>query len=211
MKKTILSFVILILIGTGCSNRKTSSEKPTEVQTSSVVEKNDKPRIIQLQNEPDTLKGSLQAAAIGKIGNTFITINYYSPAVRSRVVWGGLVPFDQVWVTGAHKATAIEFEGSVNINGQEISAGKYGFFTIPGKEQWTIILNKNWDQHLVDEYDMKDDVLRFTVKPEMLTENQERLMYSIESVSISIRWERIKINLPIGKELELNTKTLLKR
>ena len=102
-----------------------------------------------------------------------------------------------MWVTGAHKATAIEFEGSVNINGQEISAGKYGFFTIPGKEQWTIILNKNWDQHLADEYDMKNDVLRFTIKPEIRSENQERLMYSVESARISIRWERMQINLPI--------------
>jgi hypothetical protein len=117
------------------------------------------PVVIQHQVEPDSLKGSLKALATGRIGNTFVTINYHSPAVRGRVIWGGLVPLNQVWVTGAHMATSIEFEGPVQINGQSLSAGKYGFFTIPSKDEWTIIINKNWEQHLADEYKQEDDIL----------------------------------------------------
>ncbi len=157
--------------------------------------------IIQAQAKRDTLKGSLKALATGKIGSTLITINYYSPAVRGRVIWGGLMPMDQVWVTGAHKATSIEFEGPVKIGGTELPAGKYGLFTIPSKDQWTIIINKNWDQHLADEYDQKDDIIRIKVKPEVEDTNQERLRYVIEQDGnskgeIVIYWEKLEVSLP---------------
>ncbi len=155
-------------------------------------------RVVKIQVEGDTLKGSLKAIATGRIGNTFTTIHYHSPAVRGRVVWGGLVPFEQVWVTGAHMATSIEFEGPVRIGEKELAAGKYGFFTIPSQTEWTIMINKNWEQHLTDEYDQKDDLIRLTIKPETLTENQERLMYAVDNTAISIRWEKIKLSIPVS-------------
>ena len=142
------------------------------------------------------------AVATGKIGSTVITINYYSPAVRGRVIWGGLVPMDQVWVTGAHKATSIEFEGPIKIGGVDLPAGKYGLFTIPSKDEWIIIINKNWDQHLADDYDQKQDVVRVHLKPEREETNQERLRYVIESETnntgeIVIYWENLEVSLPI--------------
>ena len=75
-------------------------------------------------------------------------IQYYAPAVRGRMIWGGLDPFDEVWVTGAHSATNWEFIKDIVINGQTIAAGKYAIFTIPDKDKWTIIINENWNQHL---------------------------------------------------------------
>lgn len=117
-------------------------------------------RVIAEQSQPDSLKGSLKAKAMGSIGGAGITINYYSPAVRGRIIWGGLVPFDNVWVTGAHSATTIEFDQEVEIGGAVVAPGKYALFTIPGNEQWTLIINKNWDQHLADNYDQKEDVVR---------------------------------------------------
>lgn len=158
--------------------------------------------VIQPQTESDTLKGSLKALVTGKIGNTVVTINYYSPAVRGRVIWGGLVPMDQVWVTGAHKATSVEFEGAVKIGDVEVPGGKYSLFTIPSKDEWTIIINKNWDQHLADEYDQKDDLVRIKVKPKTEEVNQERLRYVIESEErkkgeIVVYWEKLEVSLPI--------------
>ena len=118
-------------------------------------------------------------------------------------MWGGLVPFDNVWVTGAHRATSIDFNQEVIIGGITIAPGKYALFTIPGKEEWSIIINKNWDQHLTDDYDSKDDVVRVNVKPETEEAHQERLRYLIETESsnmgeVVIYWERLEISLPIS-------------
>jgi hypothetical protein len=157
---------------------------------------------IHPQSEPDTLKGSLDASANGKIGDMNISISYHSPAVRGRIVWGGLVPFDKVWVTGAHMATAITFDQDVLVGNSTIPSGKYALFTIPGKEDWTIIINKNWQQHLTDNYDAKEDVVRFQVKPETEETFQERLRYALEAESategeIVIYWEKLEISIPV--------------
>src|SRR5215831_10073409 len=98
----------------------------------------------------DTIKKSIPKEVHTEIGDAHIMIFYTAPAVRGRVIWGGLVPFDEVWVTGAHKATTWEFSGSIEINKTVIPPGKYAIFTIPRKEKWTFILNKKWDQHLAD-------------------------------------------------------------
>jgi hypothetical protein len=191
MKQSISILIFIIFLS--CSNNK----KEEQMKEPGKLESKDA-RVVKIQVEGDTLKGSLKAIATGRIGNTFTTIHYHSPAVRGRVVWGGLVPFEQVWVTGAHMATSIEFEGPVRIGEKELAAGKYGFFTIPSQTEWTIMINKNWEQHLTDEYDQKDDLIRLTIKPETLTENQERLMYAVDNTAISIRWEKIKLSIPVS-------------
>ncbi len=106
----------------------------------------------------DTSKRSIKSAAVGKIGEANVTINYYSPGVRKRVIWGGLVPYDEVWVTGAHNATNIEVDKEFVVGGKSIPAGKYALFTIPGKSQWTIIINKKWDQHLANDFSSEEDI-----------------------------------------------------
>lgn len=151
----------------------------------------------------DTSKKSIKSMAFAVINGDSIKINYHSPGVRKRVIWGGLVPYDEVWVTGAHDATTIEFSKTLIAGGKEIPAGKYAFFTIPGKNEWTVIINKQWKQHLATEYDEKEDVVRIKVKPQ---ENNytERLQYFIEPVKdnntkITVAWEQLKI------EFELKT------
>lgn len=201
--KTLLAGIICLGLLSGCSYTKTKDADTKESASQIVAPTEDDVRIIAEQASADTLKGSLKARAMGTIGNTGITINYYSPAVRGRVVWGGLVPFDNVWVTGAHRATNIDFDQEVVIGGATIAPGKYGLFTIPGKEEWTIILNKNWDQHLADNYDQKDDVVRIKVKPESEELNQERLRYMIEvehdkQGEIVIYWEKLEVSLPVS-------------
>ncbi|WP_192823890.1 DUF2911 domain-containing protein [Rufibacter sp. LB8] len=153
----------------------------------------------------DTIKKSIPSESIGRIGDATIKIEYHSPGVKGRVVWGGLVPYDQVWVTGAHKATTVEFDKDLLIAGKSVAPGKYALFTIPGREEWTIILNKNWDQHLADEYDQNEDILRTKVKPYSLKHPQERLKYRVEDsgeaeAGIRISWEKIGIRLPVAGE-----------
>ena len=149
----------------------------------------------------DTSKKSIKSMAVGLIGKDSIKISYHSPGVRKRVIWGGLVPFEEVWVTGAHDATNITINRPFVVSGREIPAGKYALFTIPGKDEWTIIINKHWNQHLANEYDEKDDIIRFRVKPR-LASHLERLQYFIEPVTdnegkIAIAWEKIRLEFPI--------------
>ena len=115
----------------------------------------------------DTLKKSVPRVAMATIGTTHVHINYFSPGVRDRVIWGGLVAYNTVWVTGAHAATHIQFYKPVIINNQKIEAGTYAIFTIPNKNEWIFILNKNYQQHLTDDYSTKDDLLRLKIKPQL--------------------------------------------
>lgn len=148
----------------------------------------------------DTLKKSIYKEVHEQVGKAHVMLGYSAPAVRGRAIWGGLVPYGEVWVTGAHRATWFDTSEPIKLNGVKIPAGKYGVFTIPGKEQWIIIINKKWDQHLADEYDPKDDVARIPVTPIMKEKLQERLKYSIDPVSerrfrLTIRWEKIAVNV----------------
>ncbi len=140
--------------------------------------------------------------AMSNIGNTHVHIEYGSPGVRGRVIWGGLVAYDQVWVAGAHNATSIDFSTDVKINEQVIPKGKYAFFIIPGEQDWTLILNKNYDQHLADEYNEKEDVIRLKVKPETLPEVQESLTYIVQPIDdkkgkVSMGWEKVVVSFEV--------------
>ncbi|MFN7115996.1 MAG: DUF2911 domain-containing protein [Saprospiraceae bacterium] len=151
----------------------------------------------------DTIKSSPTRQTMTMLNGNHIHITYGSPGVRGRVIWGGLVPYDQVWATGAHNATSVMFDKEVMINNQKIAAGTYAFFTIPGKEEWTLILNKNYNQHLADDYNEKDDIIRVKVKPETQKDITQRLTYKIEETSpksgnISVYWEYVKVSLPFS-------------
>jgi hypothetical protein len=138
----------------------------------------------------------------GNIGKVKISIDYSSPSVRGRTIWGGLVSYGTVWVTGGHNATTVQFSKDVKIDDKTVKAGKYALFTIPDKNEWTLILNKNFDQHLADDYDEKLDVVRVKVLPKPLDTLQESLQYNIQETSknegtISVRWERLALSMPV--------------
>jgi hypothetical protein len=149
--------------------------------------------------QADTLKGSPNRKLFQKIGNKdFIDMRYHSPAVRGRIIWGGLVPYNQVWVTGAHMATTIHLSADTEVAGQALPAGVYTLFSIPNPGEWTIIINRNWDQHLTDEYDAKEDVFRFKAKPQVLPDTVQRFTYFITpkdstSVELAFAWEKLRV------------------
>lgn len=150
----------------------------------------------------DTLKGSPHRTAMATINKNHVHIEYSSPGVKGRTIWGGLVAYDQVWVAGAHKATRIQFSKEVQIDGKKIPAGTYGLFAIPGKENWTIILNSRYDQHLADDYNEKEDILRLQLKPEE-HEMTPRLTYTVDKIdetngAITLLWEKIHIHIPFA-------------
>ncbi len=116
------------------------------------------------------------------IGLTKISIDYSSPAIRERTIWGEVVPYDAIWRAGANKATTVEFSTDVSLEGKPLAAGKYAFFVIPkaGDDvKWTLIFNKVSDQWGTYQYDEAQDALRVDVKPQFKKVNQERLSYTI--------------------------------
>ena len=151
----------------------------------------------------DTTKKSINAAAFGKIGQANVNISYHSPGVRNRVIWGGLVPFDEVWVTGAHSATTVEIDKPFMLGDKTIAPGKYALFTIPGDKEWTIIFNTNWQQHLTDDYNIKDDVIRIKVKTVKQNTITERLQYFIKDIgnnkgTIAVAWEKLRVEFNVA-------------
>ena len=150
----------------------------------------------------DTSKRSIKSAAVKKIGAASVAINYHSPGVRGRTIWGGLIPYGEVWVTGAHNATNIEIDKDFIVNGVTIQKGKYAIFTIPGKKDWTVIINKNWNQHLTDDYQQTEDIVRIEVKPVQQKTIIQRLQYFIldngnNKGTIAMVWEKLRIAFEI--------------
>jgi|LauGreDrversion4_2_1035121.scaffolds.fasta_scaffold40060_6 hypothetical protein len=149
----------------------------------------------------DTRKQSVKRKTVGKIGAAAIEINYSSPGVRGRIIWGGVVPYEEIWVAGAHLATTISISHNMLLGGKELKKGKYALFMIPRKGKWTVVINKNFEQHLTDEYDASMDVCRIEIAP---VENnmQSRLTYTIQPKSaqsgeLIFAWEKVKLIIPM--------------
>lgn len=136
------------------------------------------------------------------VGLTDVKIDYSRPAVKGRVIWGGLVPYDKVWRTGANEATQISFGDDVTINGQALPKGTYSLHTIPGKDSWIIAFNKVAQQWGSFTYDQAQDALRVTVKPEKapFTELMELDFPQVtnDSAVVAIRWENVSVPFTVG-------------
>jgi hypothetical protein len=124
-----------------------------------------------------------------------ITIDYSQPSVKGRAIGKDLEPKEgQVWRTGANEATVFETSKDVKVEGSTLPAGKYGLFTIAGKDSWTIIFNKTWKQWGAYEYKQADDVLRVNVKPSTATPFAEKMTFDIsKSGVVTLLWGDNKV------------------
>lgn len=158
--------------------------------------------IAQRANQPGRV--SPNAMVSQNIDTTVVTVEYGRPALKERVIWGGLNPFGEVWRAGANEATTIEFSGDVIIEGQRLPAGKYSLFIIPKKEEWTIIFNKEAKQWGAYKYDAGKDALRVTVKPEKHEHLEWLLFYfnnlSLKSADMVIAWAELAGSVTISIE-----------
>lgn len=159
---------------------------------------------------------SPRATVTQTIGTTTVSIDYHRPAVRGRTIWGSLVPFGQVWRTGANEATTVRFSDPVKVNGQPVPAGTYALFTIPGSDTWTIILNRRWKQLGAYEYQPKEDLLRFETRPKVLKEHTEYLTYDLQPASrasayVDLYWEKLRISFLVDVDVDGMVSARLKR
>ena len=149
----------------------------------------------------DLPRKSPKASASYTIGLTDITINYGSPAVNEREIWGALEPYDKVWRAGANEATTMEFSTDIMIENQKLAAGKYSFFIIPKEGEdvkWTVIFNKVSDQWGAYDYDESQDALRVDIKPKFKESSEGRLSYRIADQGmdkgyIRFGWEKVRL------------------
>ena len=127
----------------------------------------------------------------GTIDDVAVTINYGSPAVNGRTIYGDLVPYGKVWRTGANEATRITFDKAVEVGDDdtELAAGTYALFTIPREgDEWTVIFNKVSDQWGAYDYDGAQDAARVEADVQQLGSPSERMDFTLGSNSIDLRW-----------------------
>lgn len=141
------------------------------------------------------------AAKVGvTIGLTDVLVEYSSPEVKGRKIWGGLVPYDKVWRTGANMATKITFSKDVTVGDKPVPAGSYGLFTIPGVTSWTVILSKTWNV-TGNAYKAGDDVARFDAKPKVAPMREHLTFlfneFSDKAATLDLEWEKLRVSLPI--------------
>lgn len=148
---------------------------------------------------------SQKAQLMQTVGLTDITINYSRPGVKGREIWGGLVPYDKVWRTGANEATTVVFSTDVKVNGQALKAGTYSLHTIPTKDEWTVIFNTKAEQWGSYSYDESADALRIKVKPQghEMTEWMEFSFpeIAVEKGTIALDWDKLRVAF----EVEVST------
>jgi hypothetical protein len=136
---------------------------------------------------------SPEATVNANIKGVAIEIQYCRPSARGRKMVGGVDPYGKVWRTGANKATSISFDKDVIIEGKKLAKGKYGFFTIPGENEWTIIFNKTYDQWGAYDYDEKQDVLRVVVKAKKSSSFVETFTITPGKDNIALIWENFMV------------------
>jgi tetratricopeptide (TPR) repeat protein len=152
-------------------------------------------------------QASPRAQVTQTIGLTDVTVVYHTPGMKGREVWGKMVPYGQVWRSGANEATLITFTDSVKINGQALPAGTYSFFTLPEAEnKWSVIFNKNTRLWGTEGYKPEEDVLRILVDPVAAPAPVESLQYSFSNIqttsaTLNLAWEKLIIPMTIEAEV----------
>jgi hypothetical protein len=149
---------------------------------------------------------SPKATVMQTVGLTDITIDYSSPAVKGRAIWGQLLPYDSLWRAGANAATKITFSKDVTVEGTAVPKGTYSIFVIPSKAaDWTIILNKNANAS-TDEYKKAEDIVRVKAKAQAVP-HRERLAYSFsnfteDAATVDLEWEKMRVSFNVKLDTE---------
>lgn len=156
--------LLLLVVAAACTQEKNPDEKPARPSPPAVV--------------------------TGGSGAATFTIRYSRPSAKGRKIFGGLVPYGQVWRTGANEATTFSVNQNVTVQGQPLPAGKYALFTIPGPQEWIIIFNKTANQWGAYEYQQADDVLRVKATPATAPQALEQFLITADKAGrVTLTWE----------------------
>lgn len=159
--------------------------------------------VLQAQVVTTKPQVSPKAKVVQTVGITDVAVMYHRPFVKDRELWGSLVPYDQIWRVGANENTVIYFSDGVKIEGKALDAGKYSLHMIPGKEDWTVIFNKNYKSWGSYAYDEAEDALRVEVKPIGGTHHYEMMTFRFEDVTpesatCMLSWGKLSVPFSIS-------------
>jgi len=143
------------------------------------------------------------------LGVTAIDLVYHRPAVNERDVWGALVPYGQVWRTGANENTTIAFSTDVTVEGEPLPAGVYGLHTLPAEGEWEVIFSHDTTAWGSFSYNEENDALRVKVQPQA-AEHQERMQFAFDEVGadsavLALSWAALRVPISIGVDLQATT------
>lgn len=163
--------------------------------------------IISFAQQIQMPQASPSAKIAQKVGLTDVTVDYSRPSTKGRKIFGELVPYGQVWRTGANGATVLSFSTDVIIDGTTIPSGQYALYAIPDKSEWTMILSKNIKLWGAIGYQQSDDILRFKAQPTKLSKKNETFEISFANMTdtgsdISLKWENTKVDFRIETEVD---------
>ncbi|HMU47380.1 MAG TPA: DUF2911 domain-containing protein [Chitinophagaceae bacterium] len=141
-----------------------------------------------------------------RVAATDIKVEYNRPNMKGRKIFGGLVPFEKIWRTGSDASTKINFSTPVSLNGHALDSGSYELFTIPGKKEWTIILQPNKSQWGSYSYKPDRDVLRFTTQPQSLSQPVETFTVGFDKITsqsaeLTLSWEKTRVPILVTIDL----------
>ncbi len=208
LKNTIL-FSALLLLFASCGNGEVNTDTTTE-PTPDTVAQTAIPAPAEPTEMPDKgykvniIDGTIKSPRkelVGKAGEVPVVINYGSPAVNERVIYGDLVPYNKVWRTGANEATRITFSDDVMVGeaNKELPAGTYSLFTLPSsKEEWTIIFNRVADQWGAYDYEESADVLRVKCSSKPAMKKAERMDFALDGNKIELMWDDLVVTFPVA-------------
>ena len=150
----------------------------------------------------DTPQPSPLSTVSQRVGLADVTVAYSRPSMREREVMGTLVPYDELWRTGANRATKVSFSDEVSVGGSTVPAGEYALFSIPGEQEWTIILNKNTDQGGTGSYKEEEDALRVQVPATQVEDTYETFTVDFSDLTqttadMNLIWENTKVAIPL--------------
>jgi hypothetical protein len=144
-----------------------------------------------------------------------IEISYSRPGVKGRKIFGDLVPYGKVWRTGANNATTITFGEEVMIGNTKVPAGKYGLLTIPGENEWTVIISKQLDVTSPAAYKQDQDVVRITATPQILPFSVETFTIGIDNIKsnsciIGLLWDNVYVPVPVTVDVDAKVMAQIK-
>lgn len=135
------------------------------------------------------------------VGMSTVRVSYARPSVKSRVIWGGQVPYGEVWRAGANENTVLEVNTAFTVGGTRLPAGRYGLHTIPTATTWTVMLSRQANAWGSFSYNPAEDAVRFTVTP-ATAPHQEMLVYQLDptndsTLAVTLRWEKLAVSFPL--------------
>lgn len=159
------------------------------------------------QSAPEMPRASPEATASQRVGLTDFSLTWASPGVKGRSIYGGLVPYGELWRAGANEATLLTVSSEFKLGDQSVPAGTYAIFTVPGEDEWTVVLNKNTKLWGTTGYQQSEDAARISVKPTALAEPRERLTFIFSnstenSTDLDLEWASVRVRIPLSVDTQ---------